>query len=128
MEKRLFALRGAACCENTAAYIETQVTALYDALLAANDLTEADIVSIIFSVTGDLDAKNPCAALRHSGRAQDTALFAVAEAFTVGSLPRTVRALIHCYMEEGREAKHLYRNGAEVLRPDRRFAGAPLSC
>ena len=119
MKKRLFALRGATCCENTAADIETQVTALYDALLAANSLTEADIVSLIFSVTGDLDAKNPCAALRHSERARDAALFAVAEAFAVGSLPQTVRVLLHCYMEEGREPKHLYRNGAEVLRPDR---------
>jgi chorismate mutase len=30
-----------------------------------------------------------------------------------------IRLLIHCYMEEGRPLRHIYQNGAEVLRPDR---------
>jgi chorismate mutase len=117
--KRLYALRGAAQCLNEAGDIGVQVTALYDELLGANKLAEGDIVSLVFSVTPDLDAKNPCAALRQAGRAPGLALFAVQEAAALGSLPRTVRALIHCYLDEGAVPRHIYRNGAEVLRPDR---------
>jgi chorismate mutase len=120
--KRLYALRGAAQCLNEAGDIASQVSALYDDLLRANNLAEGDIVSLVFSVTPDLDAKNPCAALRQSGRALDLALFAVQEANAQDSLPRTIRTLIHCYLDEDSVPRHIYRNGAEVLRPDRSSA------
>jgi monofunctional chorismate mutase len=127
--KKLFALRGASQCENTAADMEKQTALLYDELLAANSLSEPDIVSLVFSVTRDLDAANPAAVLRKSGRASALALFAVREAYSSGSLERTVRILIHCFMEDGACPRHIYRNGAEVLRPDRaealRESGAP---
>lgn len=123
--KRLYALRGAAQCLNTAEDMREQVAALYDALLAVNGLQERDIVSLIFSVTRDLDAANPAAALRQSGRAADIALFAVQEAESRGALERTVRSLLHCYLPEGAVPRHVYRNGAEVLRPDR---AAALRC
>ena len=118
-EKRLYALRGAARCENTEEDIRRQVSLLYDTLLEKNRLAEEDIVSVIFSKTGDLDALNPAAALRQTGRAGDLALFAVREAETVDALPRVIRVLIHCYLPEGTKPRHVYRNGAEVLRPDR---------
>jgi chorismate mutase len=118
-DKRLFALRGAVCCLNNSDDIEKQVSELYDQLLAANALEEADIVSLIFSVTPDLDAKNPAAALRHSGRAGELSLFAVQEAFVTGGLEYVIRILIHCYLDTGSVPRHIYRNGAEVLRPDR---------
>jgi chorismate mutase len=117
--KRLFALRGATQCENTPEDITAQVGRLYDALLAQNNLAEPDIVSIVFSVTPDLDALNPAAGLRRHGRAGEASLFAVQEAAAKGSLERTVRAIIHCYLDEGAALRHVYRNGAEVLRPDR---------
>jgi chorismate mutase len=119
MEKKLFALRGATRCLNQEQDIAKQVSALYDELLGANRLAEEDIVSLIFSVTGDLDAQNPAAALRQSGRGGDLALFALQEAAVSGGLERTVRVLIHCYLAEGAVPRHIYRNGAEVLRPDR---------
>jgi chorismate mutase len=118
-EKRLFALRGATRCKNEAEDITEQAGRLYDELLARNGLAEPDIVSIIFSVTADLDALNPAAALRRSGRAGEASLFAVQEAAAQGSLDRTLRVIIHCYLEEGAALRHVYRNGAEVLRPDR---------
>jgi chorismate mutase len=96
-----------------------QVAALYDELLGANDLAEGDIVSLIFSVTGDLTAQNPAAALRQSGRGAGLALFALREADVSGGLARTVRVLIHCYLPEDAAPRHVYRNGAEALRPDR---------
>ena len=116
---RLYALRGAVCCENTEEDILSRVSLLYDSLLEKNRLAENDIVSVIFSQTDDLNALNPAAALRQTGRAKDLALFAVREAETKGSLPRVIRTLIHCYLPEGTKPRYVYQNGAEVLRPDR---------
>ena len=118
-EKKLYALRGATQCLNEAGDIREQVSALYETLLERNQLAEADIVSIIFSQTDDLDTLNPATALRHSGRAGELALFAVKEAETENALPRTIRALMHCYLPEGSKPCHVYRNGAEKLRPER---------
>jgi chorismate mutase len=119
MNKRLFALRGAVRCLNEEEDIARQVVALYDELLSGNGLDEGDIVSLVFSVTPDINAENPAAALRASGRAADLALFAVQEAAVSGGLDRTIRVLVHAYLEEGSSLRHCYRNGAEVLRPDR---------
>jgi len=128
--KRLYALRGAAQCENTGEDISEQIALMYDELLSANRLDEKDIVSVVFSVTKDLDAANPCSALRRSGRATgDTALFSVQEPDCRGSVERIVRVIVHCYLDEGSKVHHVYRNGAEVLRPDRaRPDGAGLYC
>jgi chorismate mutase len=117
--KRLYALRGATQCQNTIADMCEQVAALYDELLSKNSLEEKDIVSLIFSVTADLYAVNPCTALRHTGRGGEVALFSAQEPEYSNSLEQTVRALVHCYLEEGTAVKYVYRNGAEVLRPDR---------
>jgi chorismate mutase len=121
--KKLFALRGAVQCANSEADIVKQISTLYDDILSQNGITEADIVSLQFSVTTDIDAVNPAAALRKSGRARDLALFAVQEAASQDSLPRTIRCLLHCYMDEDAATRHIYRNGAEVLRPDRAGGG-----
>ena len=117
--KKLYALRGAVCCDNTEDDIRIQTAALYRGLLESNSLAEDAIVSALFSVTPGLDAKNPCAALRAAGYAQTLPLFAVQEVFTHGMMNNVIRVLIHCYLEEGAAVKHLYTNGAEALRPDR---------
>jgi chorismate mutase len=117
--KKLFALRGAVQCQNTIDDIREQITIMYDELLTQNKLKEEDIVSVIFSVTSDLNAVNPCSALRKSGRAGELSLFSTLEPESKNSLERTVRVIIHCYLDESVKPKHTYRNGAEVLRPDR---------
>ncbi|MDR2803045.1 MAG: chorismate mutase [Treponema sp.] len=117
--KKLFALRGAVQCINSENDIIKQVTAMYDELLSQNNINEEDIVSLQFSVTDDINAINPAAALRKSGRAEETALFAVQEAKSQGALEHTIRCLMHCYMESCVIPRHIYRSGAEVLRPDR---------
>jgi len=113
------ALRGATQCLNEESDIILQVLALYDELLKQNNLSESDIISLTFSMTRDLDIKNPASILRQSGRALDLALFVVQEAEVKDSLERVVRTLLHCYLEESATLFHIYRNGAEILRPDR---------
>jgi chorismate mutase len=51
------------------------------------------------------------------------ALFAVQEARVtsgVGSLDHVVRLLLHAYGDPKSPVVHVYRNGAEQLRPDRK--------
>ncbi|MDR0496980.1 MAG: chorismate mutase [Treponema sp.] len=115
-QKRLFALRGAVQCFNDMDDIQKQTISMYDELLSMNKLEEKDIVSIMFSVTGDLDAINPATALRKRGRAGSAALFVTQEAMFPGSLDRVIRVLIHCYLDASQTPFHVYRNGAEALR------------
>lgn len=113
---RLFAVRGAVCCENTEESIQTAVNSLYEGILAGNGITEGEIVSVQFTITTDLDALNPATALRLAGNAADVPLFVSSEPDIKNSLARTVRVLILFY---GRvKPSPLYLNGAESLRPD----------
>lgn len=118
-EQRLYALRGATQCRDDPVDLEVQIAALYDELLVQNHLEERNIVSLIFSVTADLTALNPASALRHSGRGSDLALFSVLEPPVQGALDHVVRVLIHAYLNGGTAPRHVYRNGAQVLRLDR---------
>ncbi|MDR1212076.1 MAG: chorismate mutase, partial [Spirochaetaceae bacterium] len=99
-EKHLIAVRGAVQCKNEARDMAVQVGALYDEILTRNKLAEEDLVSLIFSVTADLDEANPATALRTSGRAANVALFVTQEARVkngAGSTDHIVRLLIHAY-------------------------------
>jgi chorismate mutase len=118
--KKLRALRGAFQCRNDAGDIVRETAACYDRLLQENRLAEEDIVSLFFSVTPDLDALNPASALRRSGRGGELALFVQQEPVFRGSLERVIRLLVHCYLEEESPPRHVYQNGAEALRPDRK--------
>jgi chorismate mutase len=117
--KKLAAIRGAVCVQNDPADITAKIARVYDLMTGRNGIREEDIVSLIFSVTSDIDAKNPAAALRESGRARNLALFSAQEPFMKGGLPRVIRLLLHCYMDEDTEPRHIYTEGAEALRPDR---------
>jgi chorismate mutase len=116
MENRLYAVRGAVCCENTSESIGSLVPRLYSELLQNNSISEPSIVSVLFSVTDDLTVMNPATALRRAGLANSVPLFACAEPFIDGYLPRVVRVLITFY--GNKKPVPLYLNGAEVLRPD----------
>ena len=118
-EKTLKAIRGAVCSANNKAEIEQKTAGLYDKLLKANNLAETDILSLIFSVTADIDAQNPAAALRRSGRAGELAMMVLQEASVQDSLPGTIRVLIHAFIPGDKPVRHIYMEGAEKLRPDR---------
>ncbi|MDR1867923.1 MAG: chorismate mutase [Treponema sp.] len=117
--KKLFGIRGATQCLNEPADIELHVCALYDELLNKNALRESDIVSIIFSVTADINVRNPASALRAVKGIPDVTLFVVQEAQIIGGLERVIRILLHCYLDETARPVHIYQNGAEILRKDR---------
>lgn len=121
MARRLYGIRGAVCCGNSADEIQAAVSEMCSRLFSENGLQKDDFVSLHFTMTGDLDALNPAAALRRSdcgALVREAALFCSAEAFVKGGLPRTIRLLVTAYMDEGSKPIHIYTGGAEVLRPD----------
>jgi len=116
MDNRLYAVRGAVCCENTCESILAQVPQMYRELLEKNAILEDNIVSVMFTVTTDLTALNPATALRKAGFAKSVALFAAAEPCIANSLPHVIRVLVTYY--GSKTPVPVYLNGAEALRPD----------
>ena len=119
--KRLFGIRGAVCAENTKESISLQTAEMCRKLFSENSLSAADLVSVQFTLTRDLDVFNPCAALRANDVGIDTSripLFCSQEAYIKGGLEKVIRILITAYMDENAVPSPVYMGGAEVLRPD----------
>lgn len=104
--------------ENCSEAIEQAVTILMETIEKENGLSESDLTLILFSVTADVTAINPAAALRRSGRYQTTPLFCTQEPVYEGSLPLTVRVLVQFCAEEKRSLRPVYLGSAAVLRPE----------
>jgi chorismate mutase len=112
-------IRGATQIEaNTVAAMEEGVAELCHALTEANGIAPDEIVWAIFTVTHDLDADFPARAARVKGGWEHVPMICSREIPVPGSLPRTVRVLIHLDSGAPGEARHVYLRGARVLRPD----------
>ncbi len=122
MTKRLFAIRGAVQTENIRDSILNDVGLLMKTIFEKNGIKDPkDIVSIQFTMTGDLDEMNAATALRRYDTGLDTSsipLFCGMEASVKGMMPRVVRVMITLYMDENSKIIPVYMNGAEKLRPD----------
>lgn len=95
-----------------------EVPALLEEMLTSNGLSEADLVSVLFTVTPDLTSEFPAAAARTLGW-KDIPLMCAVEIAVIGALPRIVRVLAHVESVKPRsEMNHIYRGGAKALRPD----------
>ena len=87
-------------------------------VLARNDLSPQDVVSIVFTATRDLTAVAPAMAARQLGL-HDVALICAQEMWVEGSMPRVVRLLAHVETARRRdEIVNVYLRGTEVLRVD----------
>ena len=115
----LRAIRGAIQVPaNTAADIAGGVQELVSAILQANELSPADVVSVFFTSTVDLNAAFPAAACREMGFA-NVPLIGSVEVDVPGALDKTIRAMFH--VETTRSAEHIshiYLHGAAALRRD----------
>ncbi len=96
---------------------------LISEILRTNGINRDSIISILFSVTEDLDAGNPATGLRKAGFVE-TPLFCVQEARVQGGMPRIIRVLLTFECEAQRKLNAVYLDGAESLRPDIAF-GSP---
>ena len=117
---RLQALRGAITCdENSKAEIDAKTARLVKELFARNELSNDDVVSIIFTATPDLTTQFPATAARVALGLDDVALLGAQEIAVPHGLPRCIRVLIHCYSDRPREElHHVFLDGAAALRED----------
>ena len=119
-------IRGAICVDaNQADAIFGATRRLLGRIVAANDLSVADVASVIFTATSDLDAAYPAHAARQMGWA-DTPLLCMQEMAVADSLPRCIRVLIHWNTDRApHEIRHVYLGAARALRPDLVEPAAP---
>jgi chorismate mutase len=118
------AVRGAIrVAENSATAIRAASVRLTSELLARNRIAPERIVSLIFSLTRDLNRASPAEAARSLGLAQ-APLFCLQEAEVEGSMAGVIRVLLTYTGEERSVPVPVYLDGAEALRPDL-FPGRP---
>jgi chorismate mutase len=113
-------IRGAITTENnTSQAILSATQTLLHKIFVANPALEAeDMVSILFTVTPDLNATHPAQAARHLGWTH-VPLMCFQEIPVPNSLLRCIRVLIHWNTVLPQYAiNHIYLGEAIVLRPD----------
>lgn len=112
------AIRGATTVpEDTRDAIHARTAELVEAVLARNDLSPDDLISVIFTATPDLVADFPAAAARRVGLGA-VPLICAREIAVSGALPACVRLMAHANMPPGREVQHVYLHEAVALRVD----------
>ncbi|MXZ83350.1 MAG: chorismate mutase [Synechococcus sp. SB0666_bin_14] len=117
---QLVAWRGATTVnENTTAAVDQAVSELLDALVNRNQLQPRHLISVVFSVTADLDAMFPASVARRRPGWEGVALLDTQQMHVPGNLGRCIRLLAHGWLPEGRLPEHPYLRGAVSLRPDR---------
>jgi chorismate mutase len=115
---KLRALRGATTVDdNEAEAILAGTEELVREVMDRNGLHPDDMVSCIFTCTSDLNAEFPAVAARRLGL-NGVPLLCAREIDVPGALPKVIRLMLHCYADEGAEARHVYLHGAKALRRD----------
>jgi chorismate mutase len=112
-------LRGATTVDaDTVEQVTERSQELMRELMERNGLVEDDIVSILFTATGDVKSIFPATAIREIGFGA-VPLLCAAEIPVPGAMPLCIRALLHVYTERSREEMHhVYLHGAHALRDD----------
>jgi chorismate mutase len=113
------ALRGATTVdEDTAEQVTSRVQELLTEVMARNGLVEDDVISVIFTTTGDVVSMFPATAARGIGFGAVPLLCAM-EIPVPGAMPLCIRVLLHVHTDRTRdELRHVYLHGAQMLRDD----------
>lgn len=116
---RVRAARGAiVVAEDTPRRVLDATERLLRAMLDRNDVTEDDLISVLFTATGDLVSAFPAEAARRMGLGF-VPLMCAREIPVADSMPRVVRVLMHFHSDlSSSEVRAVYLDGAESLRDD----------
>jgi chorismate mutase len=112
-------LRGATTCdEDTPEAIADAVIELMPQLMARNEISHDDVVSVIFTTSPDLTSAFPATAARSIGFG-DIPLLCASEIDVPGSMRKCVRVLMHVMTTRERSRMHhVYLRNAQSLRDD----------
>ena len=112
------AIRGATqVSANSAEAITAGTAELLSAVLEANYLDIADVISVFLTATPDLTATFPAVGAREVGFGA-TPLMCAVEIDVPGALNRVVRVMLHCTWDRPNSVSHIYLHGATALRRD----------
>ena len=112
------AIRGATqLATDSAEEMSQKVGELLEKILTANGLVGRHLISAFFTCTSDLVSTFPAAALRDWGFSE-LPMMCAQEIDVPGSLPRTVRVMVHAHVPDDISVRHIYLHGARSLRPD----------
>jgi chorismate mutase len=93
-------------------------TELLETVLSRNELTMADLISVIFTATPDIRSEFPAYAARQMG-ITDVPLLCATELDVPGAMPRVLRLMAHVETDRPRhDVRHVYLRGAAALRTD----------
>ncbi|CAH2213722.1 chorismate mutase [Tepidibacter aestuarii] len=117
---KTLAIRGATTVEkNEKTCILNETKILIQKIIDMNNLKQEDIISIIFTMTRDLDEVYPSVAVRELLGLNDIPLLNFEEKYIKNSLNKCIRVLIHVNTEkEKNKIVHIYLNEAKKLRTD----------
>lgn len=118
-DARVRALRGATTLDvDERAHLFERTQELIAGVFARNELTEDDLISIIFTATDDVRSAYPAEAAREAGITH-VPLLCTRELDIEGGIDRCIRILIHAYTPRtAHELRHVYLHEARQLRTD----------
>jgi chorismate mutase len=104
--------------EDTVDQVTERSQELMRAIMSRNELDQEDVISVLFTATGDVTCTFPATAVREIGFGA-VPLLCAAEIAVPGSMPRCIRVLLHVHTDMPRdEIHHVYLHGAQGLRDD----------
>ncbi|AFZ52842.1 chorismate mutase [Cyanobacterium aponinum] len=114
------AIRGATTADaNTIESMREAVAELLTEIETRNQLDYEEIISVIFTVTSDLDATFPAAIARENPQWENVPLLDLQQMQVRGSLEKCIRVLIYFNTDKPQaEIYHPYLRKARNLRPD----------
>jgi chorismate mutase len=88
-------------------------------VIGENNLSPESVASVLISVTEDINAAFPAKSLRLIDGWMFVPVMCMQEIPVPGSLPMCIRVMFHANTDARQdEIKHIYLEGAQVLRPD----------
>jgi chorismate mutase len=113
------AIRGATqAAANTAAAIGDATKELLTEMLRANQISAEEVISVIFTVSQDLNAAFPAGSARELGFSEVPLICSV-EIDVPGALERTIRVMAHVEtVLKKNEISHIYLGATKSLRRD----------
>lgn len=122
-------IRGATTVsENSVTAIRDAVIELLDEIESRNDFQPDDLVSAIFTITGDLDAVFPAKIARERSNWDYVTMLDVQQMPVQGSLEKCIRVLLHVNTPLPQQSmKHTYLREAKNLRPDWNLASVSIN-
>lgn len=105
--------------ENTSKQIKDATYEMLNKIINLNSIQEDDVISVIFTMTSDLDQVYPSIVLRELFNWNNTPILNFEEKNIVNSLRKCIRVLIYIHTDKAKkDMVHIYLREAKKLRPD----------